>query len=409
MKIMITQELLTYPVIPKEYLFPSSIEEFLDMFEGILDLDIEKGMELNFFIEGHNNDKISPILRLARPKDAKEITNICKEVYKKSYPYKQIEDPSHVKKMIKSPNHHFILFIVDDYIAGCFRCEIDFEHKKAYMGTFILREQFHRNLDVVKTIMGAYYWMWSTFNDEVIVWYCENRTAHATSQYITAVCGINTIAILPNKDVFFQEVESDVMGIMYRQDSLTKHRSEKVPSLIEGSVDCFLYADNLYQLGFFQLVSPHLNMNEQLINSLRKNIKRKITRDKHGYQHFCLKFDDRDSYFTFLHTLSIQNFEKVKYKVSCIEELFVFLEEIQKCIKEYEIRYCEIFISSYEPQYQKLLQEFGFQARGYAPCILYNELNGKYDDQVIFNWYQGEIEKIELLPQGKELYDMLGL
>jgi hypothetical protein len=406
---MITQELLTYPVIPKEYLFPKSIEEFLDMFKGILDLDIEKGMELNFIIEGRNNNKISPILRLAKPKDAKEIAKICKEVYKNSYPYKQIEDPSHVKKMIKSPNHHFILFIVDEYIAGCFRCEIDFDHKKAYMGTFILREQFHKNLDVVKTIMGAYYWMWSTFNDEVIVWYCENRTAHATSQYITAVCGINTIAILPNKDVFYGEVESDVMGIMYRQDTLKKYRSKKVPSLIEGSVDCFLHADNLYQLGFFHLVSPHLNLDKQLINSLKEKIKRKITRDKQGYQHFCLKIEERDSYFTFLHTLSIQNFEKTKYKVSCLEELYVFLEEIQKYITEYEIRYCEIFISSYEPQYQQLLQEFGFQARGYAPSLLYNELNGTYDDQVIFNWYKGEIEKIELLPQGQELYDMLGL
>jgi hypothetical protein len=273
---MITQELLTYPVIPKEYLFPKSIEEFLDIFDGILDLDIEKGMELNFIIEGRNNDKISPILRLAKPKDAKEIANICKEVYKSTYPYKQIEDPSHVKKMIKSPNHHFILFIVEDYIAGCFRCEIDYPLKKAYMGGFMLRKPFHKNLDVVKAIMGSYYWMWSTFNDDVIIWHCENRTAHTASQFITAVCGVNTIAIFPNKDIFYGEVESDVMGIIYRQDALKKYRSKKVPSLIEGSVDCFLHVDNLYQLGFFHLVSPRLKMNEQLIHNLRKKIKRKV-------------------------------------------------------------------------------------------------------------------------------------
>jgi hypothetical protein len=406
---MITQELLTYPVIPKEYLFPKTIEEFLDAFEGILDLDIDKGMELNFIIEGRNNDKISPILRLAKPQDAHEIATICKEVYKNSYPYKQIEDPSHIKKMIKRPEHHFILFMVDEYIAGCFRCEIDFEIKKAYMGAFMLRKQFHKNLDVVKTIMGAYYWMWSTFNEKVIVWYCENRTAHATSQYITAVCGINTIAILPNKDVFYGEVESDVMGIMYRQDSLKKYRSKKVPSLIEGTVDCFLHSDNLYQLGFFQLVSPHLEINDQLINALRNKIKRKITQDKHGYQHFYLKIEGTDSYFTFLHTLSIQNFEKAKYKVNSLEELYVFLEEILKCIEDYDIRYCEIFISSYEPEFQQLLQEFGFQARGYAPCIEYNDCNGMYEDRLIFNCYNGEIEKIELLPQGQQLYDMLGL
>ena len=406
---MITQELLTYPVIPKEYLFPKTIEEFLDAFEGILDLDIEKGMELNFLIEGRNNDKISPILRLAKPKDANEIATICKEVYQNSYPYKQIEDPSHIKKMIKNPEHHFILFMVEEYIAGCFRCEIDFAAKKAYMGGFMLREQFHKNLDVVKAIMGAYYWMWSTFNDDVVVWYCENRTAHATSQYITAVCGINTVAILPNKDVFYGDVESDVMGIMYRQDSLKKYRSKKVPSLIDGVVDCFLHADNLYQLGFFQLVSTHLKIEDQLILSLRKKVKRKITQDEHGYQHFSLKIEGTDSYFTFLHTLSIQNFEKAKYKVSSLEELYVFLEEVHKCIEDYDIRYCEILVSSYEPKYQQLLQDFGFQARGYAPCIEYNDNDDTYEDRLIFNCYSGEIERIELLPQGQQLYDMLGL
>ena len=122
-----------------------------------------------------------------------------------------------------------------------------------------------------------------------------------------------------------------------------------------------------------------------------------------------MKIEGTDSYFTFLHTLSIQNFEKAKYKVNSLEELYVFLEEILKCIKDYDIRYCEIFISSYEPEFQQLLQEFGFQARGYAPCIEYNDCNGMYEDRLIFNCYNGEIEKIELLPQGQQLYDMLGL
>ena len=406
---MITQELLTYPVIPKEYLFPKTIEEFLDTFEGILDLDIENGMELNFVIEGRSNDKISPILRLAKPKDAKEIAIICREVYKNSYPYKQIEDPSHVKKMIKSPEHHFILFMVDEYIAGCFRCEIDFESKKAYMGGFMLREQFHKNLDVVKTIMGAYYWMWSNFKDEVVIWYCENRTAHTASQYITAVCGINTIAIFPNKDIFYREIESDVMGIIFRQDALATHRSKQVPSLVEESVDCFLHADNLYQLGFFHLVSPHIELDQKKIQQLRCLLTTHSSIDKYGYEHHCFKFNELDSYFTFIHTTSIQNYEKAKYRVNNLEELFVFLEEVRKYIINQKIRYCEFFVSAHKPEYQHLFSEFGFCARGYAPCFHYNADEECYEDQVIFNWYQGEIKQIELLPQGQELFNMLSL
>ena len=405
---MITQELLSFPVIPKEFLFPKSIEEFLDAFDGILELDIENGMKLDFIIEGRNNDKISPVLRLAKPKDAKEISQICKDVYQKSYPYKQIEDFSHVKKMIKKPQHHFILFIVEQYIAGFFRCEIDFEHKKGYMGSFMLREQFHKNFDVVKAIMGSYYWMWSTFK-EVAIWHCENRTAHTASQFITAVCGINTIAIFPNKDIFYEEIESDVMGIIYRLDALKNLRSKKVPSLVEGSLDSFLYIDNLFQLGFFHLVSPQIKLDQKKIKKLRSLLTLHSSTDKYGYETHCFKFTGLQSYFTFLHTISIQNYEKAKYRVNSLEELYVFLEEVRKCIEEQEVRYCEFFVSAYEPEYQELFFEFGFQARGYAPCFLYNERENCYDDQVIFNLYKGKLEQMELLPQGQELVELLKL
>lgn len=79
-RLMITQEILTWPIIPRENLYPKSIEAFLDAFEGILDLDIETGMELDFLIEGREaSTKISPVLKLARPEDAKDLADICKK------------------------------------------------------------------------------------------------------------------------------------------------------------------------------------------------------------------------------------------------------------------------------------------------------------------------------------------
>ncbi|MHA1194121.1 MAG: hypothetical protein ACTSP9_17840, partial [Promethearchaeota archaeon] len=149
---MITQEeILTWPIIPREYLYPKSIEDFLANFEEILDLDIETGMELDFFIEGREaSTKISPVLKLARIEDAKDIADICKKVYDSSYPYHEMEDEKVIKKLIKDPHHHFILFKVGKYSAGCFRCAIDYEEKKGYMGGFMLRKQFHGVVDVIK-------------------------------------------------------------------------------------------------------------------------------------------------------------------------------------------------------------------------------------------------------------------
>ena len=98
---MITQDLVQYPTIPYKKLRPNSVDEFLEIFEDVLDLDIESGMDLDFVIDAKlGSDKISPTLVLAKPEDAKTIANICKEVYDGTYPYKEIEDELMVRKEV---------------------------------------------------------------------------------------------------------------------------------------------------------------------------------------------------------------------------------------------------------------------------------------------------------------------
>jgi len=259
---MITQEILSRPVISYKSLSPKSVDEFLDIFEDVLSLDLENGMDLDFVIDSKmGNDKVSPTLVLARPQDAKDISDICKDVYEGSYPYKEIEDELKVRKMIESPEHHFVLFKIGEDTVGCFRCALDFEHRKGYTGGFMVRKEYQGILDVTKSIIGSYAWMWSTYKEKILMWYCENRTAHAGSQYITSVCGIHTVAFFPNKDVFFNKVESDVMGVIFREKALNGYREKQTPQLIRSALDSFLHCDNLYNLGTFQLVSPDLNLN----------------------------------------------------------------------------------------------------------------------------------------------------
>jgi len=45
---MITQEAISVPIIPHQKLTPKSVDEFLDVFEDLLSLDLERGMEMDF-------------------------------------------------------------------------------------------------------------------------------------------------------------------------------------------------------------------------------------------------------------------------------------------------------------------------------------------------------------------------
>ncbi len=408
---MITQEIIPYPVVPYKKLFPSSIDAFLELFEGILDSEsMEYGMNLEFVIDNRiDNPKVSPVLRLAKSHEAKFITQICKEVYQHTYPYKELMDEKTIQDMIRSPEHHFILFLVEDQVVGCFRCALDFSQKKGYMGGFMLKSPYHGTIDVVKAIIGSYVWMWNTFKDEILVWYCENRTAHAASQYITAVCGIHTIALFPNKDVFYNEIESDVMGITYQKHVLPRLRRSKHPCLIENVIDCYLYADRLYNLGNFNLVSCDLKVDTRKIQDLQKRVVISCTRDTHDYQHIRFSIEANNASFTFLHTPHIQNCEKITYHVSSNEELFVFMEYFRDYMKEHQVRYSEIFVSAYKPHFQKILIEFGFKARGYVPCWKYHNKHHCFEDHILFNYYEGELRNIDLLPEGLQLFEIIGL
>lgn len=330
-------------------------------------------------------------------------------MYDGTYPYKEIEDEGIIKKMIDSPDNHFILFEIDGEVAGCFRCALDFEHKKGYSGGFMIKKKYQRILDVTKTIIGSYAWMWKTFKNEILVWYCENRTAHATSQYITSVCGIKSVAFFPNKDVFYDQVESDVMGVIYREKTLTKYRDRKTPVLIKNALDSFLHCDNLYNLGNYQLASPDFNLDYDKILELQKAFRKDLIIDKYGYGYHQFFIRDTKSYFTFLHTSQIQNFEKTKYHVDSLEELYVFLEEFLKSMNENIIRYSEVFVSAFSPEHQQLFYEFGFRARGYVPCWNYNKTKNKFEDYVVFNYFEGQVPHAELLPIGQELVDLLSI
>ena len=394
---MITQELITYPVIPYSKLFPPSVDAFLELFEGVLDCtSIDEGMTLDFTIDNRRDTpKVSPVLRLAKSKDANEIANICREVYQGTYPYRELMDESAIREMIESPNHHFILFLVDGAVIGCFRCAIELKKKKGYMGGFMLLEPYQGVIDVVKTIIGSYVWMWSSFPD-ILVWFCENRTAHAASQYITAVCGIHTIALFPNKDVFFHELESDVMGITYQKSVFSHLRSDMNPQLIEDAIDCFLYTDDLYGLGNFSIVPGDLELDIDKVEKFRKKLQITLSQDKHDYRHVSFSISGRKADFSFLHTPHIQNCEKVRYHFSSNEEFFVFLEYFTHYMREHKIRYSEMFISAYDPDLQKIINTFGYHARGYVPCWEYNAQENKFEDYIIFNWYKGKLSDLSL-------------
>jgi hypothetical protein len=394
-------------------LFSVSTNHFLETFYEMGNANIRTGMDLPFELtEKARDDKISPILQLATPEDAQAIVNIYLDIYQGTYPYKEMESVEEVRQMIENSNYRWLLFKTprERRIAGCFTYVLDFEKKVGYMRGFNIKREYQGTLDAIKAVIGSMIGIWTEYRNKIKLWYCENRTAHTKSQYLSSVCGIKAIAFLPNKDIFNEKVESDILHIAYEHDTLTDLRSSEIPSIIP-EVEClFDFVNERYNLGEKRVKSHFQPLDLRKFISIKRQLQKKSEKDKFGYETITFSLRHSDSYFRFLYTPQANNFEKTEYKVKNKEELFIFLQEWLSYIEEYGVRYTECYVSAYEPDHQNLFRKIGFRPRGYIPSWNFEKENEKenekFEDSIVFNWYKGALKEPKLLESGQKILSL---
>lgn len=392
-------------------LFSKNTDHFLESFLDMGRPNIKSGMELPFELtEKARDEKISPILQLATPQDAEDIVETYLDIYQGSYPYKEMENINEVKKMIKSSKFRWLLFKTpsSQEVAGCFTYQLDFEKKRGYMRGFNVKREFQGTLDAVKAVIGSMIGIWTEYKDKIKVWYCENRTAHTKSQYLSNVCGIKPIAFLPNKDVFNKKVESDIMHVAYEKDALTSLRSPEIPHFIPEMRPLFKYANKRYNLGDYRVSEKVYPLDLRDMVNFTSQVRVSKKKDRFGYETITYSLKNSDSYFKFLYTPQVQNFEKTEYKVANKEELFSFLKMWIDHIKMYNVRYAECVVSAYNPEHQRLFRKLGFSPKGYLPSWKYESLPNRFNDSILFNWAKNNIQnEVKLLPSGQQLVDII--
>ncbi|MGQ4873707.1 MAG: hypothetical protein ACP6IY_06475 [Promethearchaeia archaeon] len=402
-----------YNVIPNtiisQYEINSSFtQDFLNTFNSCREINLYSGTVFDFRIkERIYKNKINPIIRKATTDDISEILFIYDDIYDGTYPYKEICDPKNIQNMLKRKDVEWLMFEHPKTreIIGTFTFTLDFDDKKGYTRGFVIKNKFCGKFDVLKAFMGSFLAMYQKYNGEIFRWYGESRTAHAKSQYCMKFGGFYPVAFLPNKDFFYNKVESDILLISYDKRAITEYRSNKKPKIIPSALGCFKYSDRRYNLGRCNLFLENVKIDHKELVELSEKLKVEVKKDKYGYQNYMLYYNDRanNSYLTFLYTPMVQNFEKIEYHVNSPEELLVFINILVKIARELNIRYFEVYISAYNPIHQKLFFDAGLMPRGYIPSWKYDMELDIFKDYILFNWFSGKLAKYELLEEGLEL------
>lgn len=386
--------------------------QFLSQFDSFRSENVFSGEPLDFELSDRlNNNKIPPILDLAKPEEAKEILKIYQDLFFGTYPYREMNNELEIKKMIMNPSVQWVTFKTPNgNIAGCVTYVLDFFHKRGYIRGFMLKKKYQGNFDIIKAMIGSMIGMCCTFKNKILLWYVENRTAHTSSQYPMYRSGLEPIGFYPNKDVFFGKIESDLMQIAYDKKALKTLRSSEIPQIIPDAINCFNYSAGRYNLGIAKIKIPKLKLNKKDVEMYQRKLSKKITRDKFGYYSIKLYFTGSKSHFKFLYTSQVGNFEKTEYYVNNLEELFVFVQEFTRLAKLLKVRYYEIFISAYKVLHQTIFYKAGLRPRGYIPSWKFDQKRKVMKDHILFNYFEGDIDKnIKLIEEGKELLKSLKL
>jgi len=384
----------------------NTINDFLEIYEDSISTDNQNlVIAESELITNRLSQKISPILQKAEPSDANEIVQIFKEVYHGKYPYKVMESEEEVRNMINNPKYEWILFKVGiNNIVGCVLAELNFKKKKGIYHGFMVRKKYQTVIDALMACIGSITYIWKTYKNKILIWSAEVRTNDTAPQYCGLMCGIKPIAFFPNKDVFEEKVESNVMIIAYDDKVIKEYRSKDEPRIIRQILDSYVYSSKRYDLGTPYVENPNIVYDPIKIDKFRKEIEKKIEKDKFGNENIIFSIKDTKSLIEFLYNPYSKNIEKTKYEIKNLEELFVLLEEVKKLIQDYDANYFECFVSAYKPTHQKIFHDAGFKSTGYVPCWYYNKKQQYFEDRIVFNYYKGSIDSnIKLIPEAREL------
>lgn len=380
-----------------------TLDDLLALNAKYKDLDIREGIS---FPKQSKKFKFIPSSRVAILGDEREIVNIFKEVYLGKYPYREFEDESEILKMIEDPNFYWIVFKNGNgSIIGCIGLEVERENNRGILHGLAFKKEYQGITDLYKLFTASLCSVLNIEKDMLSV-SCEVRSAHSKTQYLGKVLGFLPVAFLPNKDIFFDRQESEIIVIIYREKALKELRSPKTVKLPFQALRSYYYASNKLDIGSFKVKNyPNIVYREKKIAKNRELFIKRAEADKFGNLCITFSYAHTNSKFTFFHNKYINNVERVSYQVSTKEDLFVFLEKLIEYMKGNNVRYGDCFVSAYNPYHQAIFLQAGFEPYGYVPAYKYNKKENVLEDQVVFVLNQGEVnlERLHLIPETKEL------
>jgi hypothetical protein len=377
----------------------------------------------NYDLEGNhigNGDaQLNNHIEITHPStlaDAKAIVEVYRDIYKGTYPYKEMLNEDYIYSTFTDPSYYWNIFTIPSIcgiplVVGCFTIVIDLIQKRAYMRGLNIRLEYQRKVHVRELSYAMIRRFFTEHQGEVFNWYNESRTEHDVVQYLSYHIGAVPYAFLKGKDYFHNKKESDVLMVGHTNEALYERRIS--PTKIHHNL-----------AGLYSRIATFHNFNDypQIEGDVKLSIEKHhiaqnykdctmfIAEDKFGYNRVKIFNEETGEYLKFLHTKSVHNIEKVEFRYEDLSMMATFIAVLAQYAQTEKIEYIEITTEASNTSLIEFFLQSNYKIAGYIPAWIKSlDESGKFVDAVVFSWNtpHKKIPAPQLIPESQHLTSIL--
>ncbi len=206
------------------------------------------------------------------------------------------------------------------------------------------------------------------------IFWTENRTAHLKSQIISEQSGMRPVGLLPNKDIFLEQRESDFLYMLYGMNTLKSRRQN--PQIVEAVSNIYDVIGKMFRLDPVEPITPNF------VHANGYAIKGNIENDKYNYI-YCT-YSAAGHQLKFVINPRTHVAENMWFPTdidpTTLKTLLKFAFENQ----QFMLDYTECYVSAYRPEIQQVFIDLAFHPTGYIPA--WEVVNGQREDRIVMTW-----------------------
>jgi len=156
----------------------------------------------------------------ARPSDAGIIAALYRDVYAGDYPCPELFTEEGMREYLDSVHSgvHTVRISFDGTLVGVLSCQVNRARRFGYFRGGMLRPEYRGRIATRQLFQDLFQQFIIEFAPLVDYFYGENRTGNCAFHSILEQLGFYAFSVMPNKDIFFGERETECIHALYMKD-----------------------------------------------------------------------------------------------------------------------------------------------------------------------------------------------